>query len=117
MSSSKAQGLSLNTIIIAAIVLVVLLILVGMTTGYFGKWGLKFGKISDTSCKGQGGEEKPSCDEISEKEIFAESAQGQKCCAKKACTEIQGAYCGVACVPGESSVSAVCDSGKVCCKG
>ena len=35
--SKKAQGLSLNTIIIAIIVLIVLVVLVMIFTGYFGK--------------------------------------------------------------------------------
>ena len=37
VNSKKAQGLSLNTIIIAIIVLVVLVVLVMIFTGYFGK--------------------------------------------------------------------------------
>ena len=53
---SKAQGLSLNAIVIAAIVLVVLLVLVGMTTGYFGNWRGKFKLASATSCSEAGGE-------------------------------------------------------------
>ncbi len=36
-STKKAQGLSLNTIIIAIIVLVVLVVLVMIFTGYFGR--------------------------------------------------------------------------------
>jgi len=38
MSAKKAQGLSINTIIIAIIVLVVLVVLVMVFSGYFGKW-------------------------------------------------------------------------------
>ena len=36
-STKKAQGMSLNTVIIAIIVLVVLVVLVMIFTGYFGK--------------------------------------------------------------------------------
>ncbi len=38
MKSKKAQGLSLNTIIIAILVLVVLVILVVILSGKMGKW-------------------------------------------------------------------------------
>lgn len=91
---SKAQGLSLNTIVIAAIVLIVLLLLVGMVTGYFGnKWKPAFGRLTETSCKGQGGEEKAIC-AGTEKEIFAaETAEGKKCCAEKSCEERGGICC------------------------
>ncbi|MBI2176623.1 hypothetical protein HYU40_04755 [Candidatus Woesearchaeota archaeon] len=37
LSTKKAQGMSLNTVIIAIIVLVVLVVLVMIFTGYFGK--------------------------------------------------------------------------------
>src|SRR3989338_1289872 len=37
MMTKKAQGMSLNTVIIAIIVLVVLVVLVMIFTGYFGK--------------------------------------------------------------------------------
>ncbi len=48
--NKKAQGLSLNTIIIAALVLLVLVILAVIFTGRMGKWG------SETSnCEKQGG--------------------------------------------------------------
>ncbi|MBI2145705.1 hypothetical protein HYU18_05315, partial [Candidatus Woesearchaeota archaeon] len=49
--SSKGQGLSLSTIVIAVIVLIVLVILVMITTGYFGNvFGPTFGELSKTSC-------------------------------------------------------------------
>jgi flagellar basal body-associated protein FliL len=46
----KAQGMSINTIIIAIIVLVVLVVLVMIFTGYFGGWT---GRVAD--CQSQGG--------------------------------------------------------------
>lgn len=46
----KAQGMSINTIIIAIIVLVVLVVLVMIFTGYFGGWTL-----AASSCQSQGG--------------------------------------------------------------
>ncbi len=56
-STKKAQGMSLNTVIIAIIVLVVLVVLVMIFTGYFGKIftpGVK-------SCQSMGGECKSAC--------------------------------------------------------
>ena len=47
----KAQGLSLNTIIIAVIVLIVLIVLILLFTGYFGK---KFTPAL-TNCQSAGG--------------------------------------------------------------
>lgn len=116
---SKAQGLSLNTIVIAAIVLIVLLILVGMTTGYFGKWGGSFGKLSDTSCKGQGGTPKPSCDSAIEKESFGETEQNMKCCVKKTCPEADGKcvkICSDTILWDFTDSCAGSTTGGICCK-
>ncbi len=52
LSTKKAQGMSLNTVIIAIIVLVVLVVLVMIFTGYFGK----IFTPSVSSCGTQGGE-------------------------------------------------------------
>ena len=91
--SSKAQGLSLNTIVIAAIVLVVLLILVGLTTGYFSKWRTNFGKVSDTSCKGSVVDESAACS-TGEKEYFAADVPaGKKCCMNVGCDNLKGTCC------------------------
>lgn len=111
--SSKAQGLSLNTIVIAAIVLIVLLLLVGLLTGYFGKqWKPAFGKLSDTSCKGQGGEEKAECGS-NEREVYAaEAGPGKKCCAKKTCEEQNGHCCGT-----QSSDNSKIPEGAWSCSG
>ena len=82
--SRKAQGLSLNAIVIAVIVLVVLIIIIGVTTGYFGAWKIKFGKISDTSCKSQGGTVKSQCADIGERNLggyYDDVNDGQVCCA------------------------------------
>ncbi|MFH1181925.1 MAG: hypothetical protein V1702_03120 [Candidatus Woesearchaeota archaeon] len=46
----KAQGMSINVIIIAIIVLIVLVILVMIFTGYFGGW-----TKSVATCQSQGG--------------------------------------------------------------
>ena len=55
--SKKAQGLSLNTIIIAIIVLIVLVVIVIIFTGYFGK----IFTPSVKSCTAQGGECADQC--------------------------------------------------------
>ncbi len=99
--SSKAQGLSLNTVVIAAIVLIVLLLLIGMTTGYFGKWGVKFKTISETSCKGQGGEavaKTSSCPWPTKDAggFYDDVKEDQKCCVPRSCEE-RGGYCKNAC--------------------
>ncbi|MBI3037158.1 hypothetical protein HYY73_05430 [Candidatus Woesearchaeota archaeon] len=84
---SKAQGLSLNTIVIAAIVLIVLLLLVGVTTGYFGKWGPKFGSVTATSCSEKGGTPTTGdclLGKAQEASGFYEDVkEGQKCCLKQ----------------------------------
>ena len=50
----KAEGLALNTIVIAAIALIVLLIIIGILTGTSGKVMPFFGKQTD--CTGRGGQ-------------------------------------------------------------
>ncbi|MBI2176624.1 hypothetical protein HYU40_04760 [Candidatus Woesearchaeota archaeon] len=95
---SKAQGLSLNTIVIAAIVLIVLLILVGLLTGFFGKkFGPDFRRLSDTSCNGRIVDESQECDSATEQANYAaEVPTGKKCCAKlppKTCEQLGGSCC------------------------
>ena len=83
--SRKAQGLSLNAIIIAVIVLVVLVIILGITTGYFGRWVPKFNSISDTSCKSHGGTVKAQCSDIGERDAggyYDDVKDGQVCCVE-----------------------------------
>ena len=117
---SKAQGLSLNTIVIAAIVLVVLLILVGMTTGYFGGWIPKFNLASSTSCSEKGGTpttgDCPFGKNQEASGFFEDVKEGQKCCLKL-CAELDG-ICKVAgCPSGERITSGdwICGSNP-CCK-
>ncbi len=91
--SSKAQGLSLNTIIIATIVLIVLLLLVGLTTGFFGKWKPKFKGLTETSCAGKGGtptDVKCVDPEQDAGSLYDDVKEGQKCCLKKCITELGG---------------------------
>ena len=96
--SSKAQGLSLNTIIIATIVLIVLLLLVGLLTGFFGKkFGPDFKRLSDTNCNGRIVDENQECNSATEQASYAaEVPTGKKCCAKlppKTCEQLGGSCC------------------------
>ena len=60
MKSKKAQGLPMNTIVIAAIVLVVLVVLIMIFTGSIGKWRQD---IEEKPCTEVGGEcQDPPCD-------------------------------------------------------
>ncbi len=82
LSNKKAQGMSLNTVIIAIIVLVVLVVLVMIFTGYFGKVftpGVQ-------SCVARGGvcEAVASCDTTKEDRIIIEA--GADKAGKAGCT-------------------------------
>ncbi|MBL7054772.1 hypothetical protein ISS05_03360 [Candidatus Woesearchaeota archaeon] len=59
MNSKKAQGMSVNVIIIAAIALIVLVVLVAVFTGRFGLFGqgVKGATNCDQACKALGHEE------------------------------------------------------------
>ena len=60
MKFKKAQGLPMNTIVIAAIVLVVLVVLIMIFTGSIGKWRQD---IEEKPCTEVGGEcQDPPCD-------------------------------------------------------
>lgn len=72
----KAQGLSLNTIIIAALVIMVLVILALVFTGQMGSFGEETG-----SCSGKGGKCRGDCndDEIPNP-LGGECPDGETCC-------------------------------------
>ena len=75
----KAQGLSLNTIIIAIIVLVVLVIVVMIFTGYFGNQFVP----GINSCTAKGGECKANCDSPADEiQNVKGCSAGQACCQK-----------------------------------
>ena len=83
--SRKAQGLSLNAIIIAVIVLVVLIIILAITTGYFSSWKVKFSNVTDNSCKSHGGTVKAQCSDIVERDLggyYDDVKDGQVCCVE-----------------------------------
>jgi hypothetical protein len=48
----KAQGISINTIIIAAIALLFLIILIAVFTGRIGNWGRGLDETSNAKCPG-----------------------------------------------------------------
>ena len=52
----KAQGISINTIIIAAIALIVLVVLIAVFTGRIGIWGQQVDDTTQISCTSVGGE-------------------------------------------------------------
>ncbi len=54
LKMKKGQGLSLNAVVIAAIVLIVLVVLIMIFTGQFAKFAQMFGD-TETSCAGYGG--------------------------------------------------------------
>ncbi len=127
---SKAQGLSLNVIIIALIVLVVLIILIAMTTGYFGKrWVPSFNKISDASCATQGKvvDKSTGCigDDKEGTGFYDDVGENEMCCVAKSCGEQSGTcrpkvvneiYCPLS----ESEIGGLgklgCSSSEKCCK-
>lgn len=82
LSAKKAQGMSLNTVIIAIIVLVVLVVLVMIFTGYFGKVFTP----TVASCTTAGGECKPG-------------ASATAACGKDDTGKQIGTVPGVKCVP------------------
>ena len=46
----KAQGISINTIIIAAIALIVLVVLIAVFTGRIGNWGIGVDDVTNPTC-------------------------------------------------------------------
>ena len=51
----RAQGLSINVIIIAAIALIILVVLIAIFTGRLGSFSGSLGKISENDCTEKGG--------------------------------------------------------------
>ncbi len=84
MKSKKAQGISINTIIIAAIALIVLVVLIAVFAGRMGIWGKDMDDAEKTiSCSAAGGAWASSCEG---KEIIygpfsdQDSNPGLSCC-------------------------------------
>tara|TARA_Y100000310_G_scaffold297326_1_gene330231 strand:+ start:63 stop:377 length:315 start_codon:yes stop_codon:yes gene_type:complete len=80
--AKKAQGLSLNTIVIAAVVLIVLLILVGVFTGYFSNFLPSFMAGAEKTCQDE--QIKNECDFEIEQPVFGNFnpplPEGKVCC-------------------------------------
>ena len=133
--SKKAQGLSLNTIIIAIIVIIVLVVIVMIFTGYFGR----IFTPSVKSCTAQGGECAEQCgvgqlgNEVVSGECSKKADGTQlRCCSKipqdqfntlpsalADCSKSPGQSCNAA--PSCAAISKTdatgsCASGEVCCK-
>lgn len=99
LSTKKAQGMSLNTVIIAIIVLIVLVVLVMIFTGYFGN----IFTPTVGSCLSQGGKCAPQCNtETVGYEIQNAKCPGAKCCASVA---------GIAEVPAPTSAAGATTAG------
>ncbi|MBI2145130.1 hypothetical protein HYU18_02300, partial [Candidatus Woesearchaeota archaeon] len=102
------------------IVLIVLVILVMITTGYFGNvFGPTFGELSKTSCSGRGGtviSESGYCSWPTEEKsgFYDDVSDGQKCCLPLSCGE-RGGNCKAKCSPEETGYPWPCDGKKVCC--
>ena len=100
--TKKAQGLSLNTIIIAALVIIVLLVLIGIFNGYFGKWVPQFLGTTAQKCEGDlhAVDEGTGCAK-DERQLFGNFGDtlktGQVCCKKALCGEKVGTSCSVSC--------------------
>jgi len=92
--NKKSQGLSVNTIIIAAIALIVLVVLIAVFTGNLGDWGQKLKAAENKYCGDVPADEKET----------ASSAGGVATkgtsCGKK--TQIYGNFKGL-------------KSGEICC--
>lgn len=118
--SRKAQGLSLNTIIIAVIVLIVLVILVMIFTGYTKKWGKDFGTASAT-CAPNGkvilkfptGDCNGHYDDTADKFIDVDASHA--CCLPPQCSMPNECTSGNVCPSGSSPATGTCSSGRVCC--
>ena len=90
--NKKAQGLSLNTVVIAAIVLIVLVVLIGIFTGSLGRFVEGFLGTSQNSCPIE--DQKTECNSFTEKPIFGpfepKLAEGKKCCQPKETISCEG---------------------------
>jgi hypothetical protein len=81
----KAQGISINTIIIAAIALIVLVVLIAVFTGRIGIWGQNLDDTTNPECKNDEREVKlssacPITDAVLGK--FSDVETGEVCCKK-----------------------------------
>ena len=77
----KAQGISVNVIIIAAIALIVLVVLVAVFTGNLGDWTKKLTERSENDCvKSFSGTCKAKCAADTEVRAFGAKCGSGICC-------------------------------------
>ena len=117
-SSKSAQGLSLNTIVIAAIVLAVLIVIIGAFTGFLSsKFIPGFAGAVEKKCENV----KDECDSLTEQEVFGnfgkDFPQGKKCC-KNVAVSCEGAnlYCLPFCDVGYEAVDKNADGLPYSCQ-
>ena len=88
----NAQGLSLNTVVIASIVLIVLVVLIGIFTGHIGGWIGELGDATKKNCPVD--QKKSSCNLELETQVFGDFGddleEGQVCCRPKTCEQLGG---------------------------
>ena len=102
----KAQGLSLNTIVIAAIVLIVLVVLVAIVMGAIGNFSDDFDATRKTSCPTQSTKEE--CDSNEEKilgNFQPRLPPGKVCCLYPCGQENNQESCSEECTEGTSSAT------------
>ena len=90
----KAQGISINVIIVSAIALIVLIVLIAVFTGRIGIWGQDITKVTERSkCTdipedgGPSGVWRNACIQGQEREVFGAYEDsnlhaGESCCVK-----------------------------------
>ncbi len=81
----KAQGISINTIIIAAIALIVLVVLIAIFTGRIGIWGQGIDDATNPTCENDDRESKlaQDCDVLDTVfGKFNDVESGYVCCKK-----------------------------------
>ena len=86
----KAQGLSMTTIIVAALAVIVLIVLIAIFTGRIGN----FGEDIDTSVSGFKGKcELPGTNRKCTTETYCNSTYGGQNIGDYDCTSVQGQIC------------------------
>ncbi|MBS1267251.1 MAG: hypothetical protein MAG795_01223 [Candidatus Woesearchaeota archaeon] len=84
--SKKAQGLSLNTIVIAAIVILVLFVLIMVFTGRMSWFTEMFQTHTEKDCNSYGGNWQDSCEDGQTRVLVVTDGNehpGQMCCKDK----------------------------------
>ena len=106
----KAQGLSLTTIVIAAAVLIVLIVLIGIFTGYFGDFVPSLKAAGEQQCSLAAGytheDESDGCGDAATR-VYANFADGALAEGKICCREIEK-ECGAPPINGECTTSETC---------